>query len=261
MKKFMLLLFVSLTTTHCFAMPAKGKKIMVILAHPDDETAMAQLLYKWSKQHIVYLVIATDGRYGVRFGNKPGDELAEKREKETECACTILNIQPPIFLKFHEDLGMFKGIGEYHKQSEALALKIKEQILLINPDVIFTFGPDGDTGHFMHRQISNSVTEVILKEGWAEKYSLFYVAWTEKDSEKMKASQGLTLNTVNTKYFNLNESFSQQEEDVALQILECYKTQLSADEMNAWKLAEINDRSNNLNFRKMMVSRKRNYKL
>lgn len=184
------LLFLFFVITCCYAKPVKGKKILVVVAHPDDEGAMMQVLYKWAKNNTVYLIVATDGRLGARFGNKQGDELAAVREKETVCACKILRIQPPIYFKFHEDLGILSGIGDYHKQSELLAEKIKQKIIELNPDVIITFGPDGDTGHYMHRQISNSVTEVILRERWVKKYPLYYLAWLQKDSDKLKVSIG-----------------------------------------------------------------------
>jgi LmbE family N-acetylglucosaminyl deacetylase len=251
------LLFLFFLTTFCHATPLQGKKIVVVLAHPDDETAMMQVLYKWAKTNTVYLIVATDGRLGARFGNKPGDTLAAIREKETECGCKKLGIQPPIFFKFHEDLGILKSIGEYHKQSELLAEKVKQNIIELNPDVIITFGPDGDTGHYMHRQISNTVTEVILKEGWVKRYPLYYLAWLQKDSDKLKASIGLGLNTVHPEYYNLQIKFNQQEEDASLPALECYTSQLSADEVKGWKVMEQNDRSNTLHFRRLEVSKKK----
>jgi LmbE family N-acetylglucosaminyl deacetylase len=227
----------------------------VILAHPDDESALAQVLAKWAVTHKVFLIIATDGRYGARFEYKAGDELAALREKETVCACQTLGIQPPVFLKFHEDLGLQSGIGEYHKKSEALVESLKSKIQEIDPDVIFTFGPDGDTGHFMHRQISNTTTQIILSEGWVNRYPLYYLAWGQKDSDKFKSSTGLTLNTVHPLYNNLEIGFTQDDEEKALASLHCYVTQLSKEERDQWIKSEKDDTSNKLHFRRFAVSK------
>jgi LmbE family N-acetylglucosaminyl deacetylase len=257
MRKFLLALLLIITGLSSFTVKPKVKTVLVILAHPDDESAIAQVLVKWAKTHKVFLIIATDGRYGARFDYKPGDELAAIREKETGCACEILGIQPPVFLKFHEDIGLNTGIGEYHKKSEALAEKIKAKIEEINPDVIFTFGPDGDTGHWMHRQISNTTTQIILSEGWVKRYPLYYLAWAQKDSDKLKSATGLTLNTVHPEYYNLEVSFSQEDEDKALTSLNCYVSQLSKEEQDQWMKAEKDDATNKLYFRRFAVSKEK----
>ncbi len=58
--------------------PTKQKIILAIFAHPDDEGAIGTVLAKYAKSHKVYIVIATDGRYGIRdhAGIPEGDSLA-----------------------------------------------------------------------------------------------------------------------------------------------------------------------------------------
>jgi LmbE family N-acetylglucosaminyl deacetylase len=237
----------------------KQKVILAILAHPDDETAMAQVLAKYAKENKVYLIIATDGRYGVRdhAGIPAGDSLAEVRKKETSCASKILGLQPPIFFGFHDGMGIATNIGEFHKQTDALAEKVKQTIEELNPDIVISFGPDGDTGHSDHRHIGAITTQVILKEGWVKKYPLYFLAWSQKDSDKLKASIGLGLNTVSAKYFNLQIKFSQKDEDVALSSLDCYESQLTPKEIEEWKAMEIKDKKNTLYFRRLSVSKER----
>lgn len=135
----------------------------------------------------MYIIIATDGRYGVRehAGIPEGDSLARVREKEMYCACGKLCAQPPILLGFHDGRGMRTGIGEAFKQLRKLTTILKEKIDSLHPDFIVTFGTDGDTGHPDHRMIGNITTEIILKEGWDKKYPLYYVAWTKEQSDKM----------------------------------------------------------------------------
>jgi LmbE family N-acetylglucosaminyl deacetylase len=55
----------------------------------------------------------------------------------------------------------------------------------IHPNLIITFGPDGDTGHSDHRIIGNMVTEIILREAWVDRFPLYYLAWTKQRSDTM----------------------------------------------------------------------------
>ncbi|MBK8415121.1 MAG: hypothetical protein IPL22_11940 [Bacteroidetes bacterium] len=53
--------------------------------------------------------------------------------------------------------------------------KLKKHIELLQPDVLITFGPDGEYGHSEHIVTSAVVQEVLLREGWVEKYPLFFL--------------------------------------------------------------------------------------
>jgi LmbE family N-acetylglucosaminyl deacetylase len=235
----------------------KSRTLLAILAHPDDEMAVASMLVKYAKTYKVYLVIATDGRYGARFHYKPGDELAVIRQKESACGCKNLGIEPPVFLGFHDGMGMATSVPEFFKQTAQLTEKLKQKIEELNPDVIITFGPDGDTGHSDHRHIGAITTEIILREGWVKKYPLYYVSWLQKDSDKLKAAIGQGLNTVHSNYFNVQVKFSEEEENKELAALDCYTSQLTAEEINQWKEMEKKDLTNTLHFRRLAVRNKK----
>ncbi|MGB8195034.1 MAG: PIG-L family deacetylase, partial [Chitinophagaceae bacterium] len=145
-----------------------------MFAHPDDEAAIAQLLTKYGKNSKVYIIIATDGRYGTKPGFPSGDTLVRIRETESSCACSKMGIEPPVFLGFTDGFDTRIGVGKYLSQSKELKAKLTAKIKELNPDIIITFGPDGDTGHSDHRMISNMTTEIILKERWVEKHPLYY---------------------------------------------------------------------------------------
>ena len=228
---------------------------MVVLAHPDDETAFSPVLKKYSKTHKIFLLIATDGRYGQPQKAIPVDSLIEMRKNETRCACNILGLETPFFLGFTDGFDSSLGIPEYFKQSKLLKEKIKETIKEVNPEFILTFGPDGDTGHSDHRMVSDMTTEIILSNKWADTYPLYYLGWTKADSEKFKMIGG--LNTVHPDYLNVSIKYSQDEENEALKILDCYKSQFSKNEISEWKTAEINDTTNTLYFRQLNLSKKR----
>ncbi len=230
----------------------KVKTILVVLAHPDDEDAIGALLVKYGRANKVYLVIATDGRLGTRPGFPTGDSLVNLRQIETKCACQTMGIEPPVFLGFSDGFDTRNGVGEYMLHSKSLKEKLTRLIQDLNPDAIITFGPDGDTGHSDHRMISNMTTEIILKEGWVERFPLYYLGWTKKDSDKLKMIGG--LNTVDPKYLNVSIQFTDEDERQAMKALECYKSQLSPDDMKAWAEMEKNDSSNTFYFRQLEVS-------
>ncbi len=233
----------------------KSKVILVIFAHPDDEDAIGPLLVKYGRTDKVHLLIATDGRYGIKPGFPTGDSLVELRQTETECGCKTMGIEPPIFLGFTDGFDTRNGVGLYLDQSKLLKEQITQKIKELNPDLIITFGPDGDTGHSDHRMVSNMTTEIILKEGWVDKYPLFYLAWTKQDDEKFKIIGG--LNTVDSKYLNVSIKFSEEDETIAMEALKCDKSQLSPEEIKEWKDVEQKDTTNTFHFRRLVVSNRR----
>lgn len=233
----------------------KDKVMLAVFAHPDDEAAIAQLLTKYSKSYKIYIIIVTDGRYGIKPGFPTGDALVKIRQNESECACKQLGIQSPIFLGFTDGFDTRNGVGHYLDQSKKLKDKLSEKIKEINPDFIITFGPDGDTGHSDHRMVSNMTTEIILKKGWLEKYPLYYLGWTKKDDEKFKVIGG--LNTADVKYLNVSINYSQEDEDKALQSLWCYKSQLSKEEVEEWITIEKKDAENVFRFRQLTAPTKK----
>ena len=230
-----------------------SKVILTILAHPDDEAAVAPVLAKYSKSNKVYLIIAADGRYGVRehAGIPPGDSLVLVRKLETICASGILGLQPPVFLGFHDGLGVVDGIGEYFDQTIELKNQLKRQIEEINPDLIITFGPDGDTGHPDHRGISDLTTEVILREGWYEKYPLYYIAWAK--NKIISIPDIGSLNYLDEKYLTVKIKYSEVDKEKLYESLRCYKSQLTEDEIANWIKSEKSDSINTFYFRKLVV--------
>ena len=232
----------------------QSRVILTILAHPDDEAAVAPVLAKYSKDSKVYLIIAADGRYGVRdhAGIPPGDSLAQLRKQETICACRELEIQSPIFLGFHDGLGVVDGIGEYFDQTIELKEKLKQEIEEINPDLIITFGPDGDTGHPDHRGVSDITTEVILREGWYERYPLYYIAWAKDKVISLPDIE--SLNYLDEKYLTVKIKYSEADKEKLYRSLKCYKSQLTESEMTDWIKSEKGDSVNTFYFRQLMIN-------
>jgi LmbE family N-acetylglucosaminyl deacetylase len=252
MKRLLISLFALGVCFNSWAEKSKSKTILVVFAHPDDETSIGPLLVKYGKADKIYLIIVTDGRLGTKPGFPTGDTLVKLRQTESECACKIMGIEPPIFLGFSDGFDTRNGVASYLEQSKKLKEALTKKIQELKPDIIITFGPDGDTGHPDHRMVSDMTTEVILREGWADKIPLYYLGWLKKDDEKFKIVGG--LNTVDPKYLNVAIKFSEEDEQIAMRALECDKSQFSPEEIKEWQAIEKNDTSNTLYFRQLSVS-------
>ncbi len=223
---------------------------MAVVAHPDDESAFAEVLVKYALEgYQVHLVIATDGKDGTRVTTIPaGDSLGNLRKKESICACAKLGIEPPIFLGV-ERLDTRHGVGNYFKAHAELLNRLKEQLIIIKPDLIITFGPDGDTHHAEHIVIGASITELLLMEGWVDQYPLYYLAWTKAQGELFR------LGYVADQYFNVKVPYTQADEDKALKIMPCYETQYTAEEIKEDYEKKIHEKSNTIYFRRFMVKK------
>ncbi|MEO7463690.1 MAG: PIG-L family deacetylase, partial [Ferruginibacter sp.] len=224
--------------------------MLVIFPHPDDETAVAEVLVKYAALgYKVQLIIATNGKDGTRVTKIPaGDSLGNLRIEETRCACKIMGIAEPVFLGI-ERLDTKIGVGKYFGEHKKFLAALKEQILKFNPDVILTFGPDGDTHHAEHIVAGAAVTELLLREGWVDKYPLYYVAWTKEQGEVFD------LGYVNEQYFNIKITYTQEEENKALQIMPCYVTQFTGEELIEDKQKKLNDQQNISYFRRLEINR------
>jgi LmbE family N-acetylglucosaminyl deacetylase len=252
MMKKVFLVCLLVTPFFVFAQQPKQKTILIVFPHPDDETAIAEVLIKYSRLgYKVQLIIATDGKDGTRVSKIPaGDSLGNLRKEETRCACKIMGIADPIFLGV-DRLDTKIGVGKYFAEHKKFIALLKEKVLAINPDFIITFGPDGDTHHAEHIVTGAAVTELLLREGWVEKYPLYYVAWTKAQSESYMEELGY----VSSEYFNVKVEYTQEEENKALKIMPCYPTQYTPDEIKEDHQKKINDKSNTVYFRRFVVKK------
>lgn len=130
----------------------KPKRMLVVLAHPDDESfAVGGTLAKYADQDVqIVLLSATCGEAGI-----PGvtaEAACAIRERELKQAAGHLGIEP-FFLGF-PDGGLVQTMPE--SIMEAVACWMDQ----VQPQVILTFGSDGVSGHSDHITISDIVTRV-----------------------------------------------------------------------------------------------------
>jgi len=226
------------------------KTLLAIFPHPDDESAIGEVLVKYAaKGYRVQLIIATDGVDGTRVTKVPaGDSLGRLRKDETRCACAIMGIAPPIFLGI-DRLDTRIGVGKYFGHHRKLLDTLKQLIPLLNPTFIISFGPDGDTHHAEHIVTGAAVTELLLREGWVDKYPLYYLAWSKEQGKLFN------LGYLDAVYFNVRIDYTQEEENKALQIMPCYVTQYTVDEIREDREKKLNDSTNAIHFRKFVTAK------
>ena len=129
----------------------KPKRMLAILAHPDDESfAAGGTLAKYAHQDVqVILLCATRGEAGIP-GVKP-EETGDIRERELRKAAEHLGIE--VYFLGYQD-------GELAQTKPEILLEtVTCWIDLVQPQVILTFGPDGVSGHPDHVTISHIVTQ------------------------------------------------------------------------------------------------------
>ncbi len=231
----------------------KKKIILAVFAHSDDEAAVGQVLAKYSKQSKVYVIYVVDVGDSSRIAGWPvGDSLKQIRRSEAICSCNKLSIEPPIFLGF-DRLDGRKGPREYFLRTKELKTVLKQKIDSLNPDVLITFGPDGESGHFEHRVVSGIVTELILYNGWVDRYPLYYLART-KETEPVDQLEG--TGEIDKKYLTVAIPYTDEDVATLFESLKCYKSQFRPAEIQKWKDEEAADKSNVFYFRQFTVSAK-----
>jgi len=139
-------------------------KLMVVAAHPDDETlGFGGVLARYASEGVqTFLVTATLGERGRyldhRFGSAdhPGPAaLAGIRERELRAAASALGIHEVTVLGYED-----QGLDRAH-EAGAVA-RIAAEIRRVRPQVVLTFAPDGAYGHPDHIAISQLTTAAVV---------------------------------------------------------------------------------------------------
>lgn len=135
-------------------------KLLVIFAHPDDESmGMGGTLAKYAAEGVeTYYVCASRGERGW-FGpeeQNPGlERLGEIRTKELENAAKALGMQGLCFLDYID--------GDVDDADHAEAIdKIVSHIRRIQPQVVVTFPPDGNYGHPDHIAVGQFTHAAVI---------------------------------------------------------------------------------------------------
>jgi LmbE family N-acetylglucosaminyl deacetylase len=230
----------------------KPKTILVVLAHPDDETGFGSALAYYARLgHTVKLIFAVDARFDRRFVDAELDSVAKAKQRDVVCSCEKLGIASPIFYSFNtmdRKHGERDGVRNAVETGSAFREKLKQSIEQLKPDLIITFGPDGEYGHPEHIIVSSLVTELLLREGWSNQYPLYYFGWTKSQEEDGDG----WVRYADDKYFNVVVNYSDEDEQRAFQSIQCYTSGFSQEEMNEMISFE-QQRKNEVFFRKFVT--------
>lgn len=148
------------------------KKILAVLAHPDDETfGLGGTLALYTQRGVeTYYVCATRGEVGSADEEymKGFKDTAEMRTDELNRAAKILGLREVRFLGYR-DSGMPGMEANQHPDAqinhpiEEVAGKVVKHIREIQPDIVVTFDPIGGYKHPDHIHIHNATVLAFEK--------------------------------------------------------------------------------------------------
>lgn len=151
-------------------MSTEKRKLLVVMAHPDDETfgTGGTLAFYASKGVDVHLICATRGEVGdVEPELLEGfDSIADLRENELRCAAETLGLTQVHMLDYR-DSGMPGSIDNHHPKALAaapldqVAGEIVKYIRELKPEVVITFDPIGGYHHPDHIAIHNATVKAF----------------------------------------------------------------------------------------------------
>ena len=236
----------------CAERKSELKSILVVVAHPDDETAFAAILAKYARLgHKVHLVIGVDGRYSVRDESNNPDSVALANKNQAICSSEQLGINKPIFydlVSLDRKHGQMDGVRASVESGVQFREMLKETILELQPDILITYGPDGEYGHPEHIIVSGLVTELLLREQWVDTYPLYYFGWTKT----LEQGNDGWIRYIDDHYFTTTIDYSDADEQRAFASLDCY---LRMPESERREIVEFETkRVNELYFRRFAVS-------
>ncbi len=123
-----------------------GKRILAIVAHPDDESFIAAALLKTNADSggSNMLVCATRGGRGMSHLPRPMSvrRLKAVRTRELRNACKLLSVTAPVIMDI-PDGDVEHHVLTFRRRSHTVARAFR-------PDFIMSFGPDGFSGHHDH---------------------------------------------------------------------------------------------------------------
>ena len=94
------------------------------------------------------------------------------------------------------------------------------------------------------------VTELLLKEGWVDKYPLYFPVDIKED-----VIDDDDLSYVDKKYINLKVVYTDEDEQKMIEAAKCYVTQFTPEEIKELVDLVTKNKANTKYFRKFIVSK------
>ncbi len=155
---------------------SEKKVMLVVLAHPDDETfGMGGTLAHYARLGVeVHLICATRGEVGEMASEfmEGYANIADRRTDELRCAAGLLGLKGVYFLNYR-DSGMPGTPENQHPQAlinaplGQVAAEVVEYMRRVKPQVVVTFDPIGGYRHPDHIHIHLATVEAFQNAGSA----------------------------------------------------------------------------------------------
>jgi LmbE family N-acetylglucosaminyl deacetylase len=168
---------------HAESLPDLGA-MLGVWAHPDDETyltagLMAEAVRRGDR---CVCITATRGEEGSMDEERwPTATMGRVREKELTRSMEIIGVTDHRWLDYHDgtcdSVDLEEGIGRIQAVMEE-----------VEPRSVFTFGPDGMTGHPDHKAVSAWTTEAFTRtapSGARLYYATTTPEWVEEFAPRM----------------------------------------------------------------------------
>jgi len=144
------------------------RKLLVITAHPDDETLCAGGTLALLAAQGVQITIACSTRgEGGKAGDPPlcrQEDLGAVREGELRAAAAILGVRQVLFLGYVDPpMGQDGTLYAATNDIAGFAARIGRVLRRLKPQVVLTHGSDGEYGHPQH-----VVTHLATLKAWQE---------------------------------------------------------------------------------------------
>lgn len=164
---------------------ATGRKVLVVLAHPDDpEYFCGGTVARWAAEgsHVVYCLVTSGDKGADDHGVDPR-ELARRREEEQRAAAAVLGVRQVIFLgrpdgALEPDLGLRRDICRVVRQ--------------VRPDVLISCDPTtifprrSRINHSDHRAVGWAAIDAVYPAAGS---ALYFPELVEEGLQPVKVRQ------------------------------------------------------------------------
>jgi LmbE family N-acetylglucosaminyl deacetylase len=154
--------------------------VLAVWAHPDDDiyTSSGVMAAAARAGRRVVDVTATRGEGGSMDEERwPSEHMGAVRTAELLRSLEILGVPEHRFLEGPVDVDMESHLDE------SGAGQVKAIMAEVDPDTVFTFGPDGMTGHQGHKDVSRWATDAfraVAKPGARLLYATQTPEWADE---------------------------------------------------------------------------------
>ena len=198
------------------------KRILVILAHPDDpDFFCGAMISRWCQQgHEVHYCLLTKGQKGAQDMNIVPEELAKKRVQEQEAAARVLGVKTVEFLDYVD--GEVIPDLEMRRKIVGVIRKWKPQILLTS-DPLNLFPNDNRINHPDHRAAGQAVVDAAFPAAGSP---MFFPEGIREEGLTPHSIDELWLSATSNSNFDieLTDYFADK-----LRAIHCHRSQINID--------------------------------